>query len=384
VETGVGRLKIAGLKWSQLWRAGVWALLAILWSASGAPAGGPVETSIYAVQGVDVDVTSTDAAAAKNQALMDVQVKAFFQLVERLGSPELATDLQAKMKPDDIAPYLRSLSIEQETSAPGRYIGKFTVRFLPAKMQKFFDGYGVKLPASQAEPILILPVWRGADANRLWEDNPWRKAWLDFKGEQGLVPLIVPLGDLEDTETLSVDNALLNDPIKIEAIRRRYDAPSILVAQAQPAEGGIHVYIEGETRLGKVTFNKIYKADDGQIESAATAAIVKFQAALVEKYKESQAKIAAAAAAEEAAKNSNKPHSMAVAVPFASPREWNAIRSRILNAPNVTGFDLSTLSADGAVIRLMYTNSLPVLQGNMERVGLKLSQLGTTWVIQPM
>ena len=175
-------------------------------------AGGPIETSIFAVQGVDVDVTSTDATVARNQALMDVQVKAFFILVERLGSAELAAKAREKLKPDDIAPYLRSLSIEQETSAPGRYIGKFTVRFLPKKMQGFFEGYGVRVPTRQAEPILILPVWRGADANRMWEENLWHKAWIDLNGEQGIVPLIVPLGDLEDTETLSVEDALHEDP----------------------------------------------------------------------------------------------------------------------------------------------------------------------------
>jgi hypothetical protein len=382
VETRVGRLIVTELTKSRNWLAGLAGVLAMLFTSLPAIAGGPVETNIYAVQGVDVDVTSTDATTAKNQALMDVQVKAFFLLISRLGSPELSADLAAKLKPEDIAPYLRSLSIEQETSAPGRYIGKFTVRFLPSKMQKFFEGYNIRLPSQQAEPVLILPVWRGTDGNKMWEDNPWRKAWLDLNGEQGLVPIIVPLGDLEDTETLTVEDALHNDPIKLEAIRKRYGAPSMLVAQAQPTEdGGLHVYIEGETRLGKVTLNKVYKAEDKLPESAAPAAVEKFQAMLVEAYKKSAV---AAAAAQDAEQNGDNSQSMAVAVPFSSPREWNAIRSRILTAPNVIGVDLSTLSADGAVIRLMFTNTLPVLQGNMQRVGLSLTQYGSTWVIQPM
>ena len=47
--------------------------LALFAGSGPATASGPIETSIFAVQGVDVDVTSTDAASAKNQALMDVQ-----------------------------------------------------------------------------------------------------------------------------------------------------------------------------------------------------------------------------------------------------------------------------------------------------------------------
>lgn len=358
-------------------------LMVLVLEIGAAQAGGPVETSVFAVQGVDVDVTSTDATAAKNQALMDVQVKAFYMLAERLGSPELSQQLAGKMKPEEIAPFLKSLSIEQETSAPGRYIGRFTVRFLPDKMQKFLAGYGVNIPDRQSQPIVVLPVWRGPDANQMWEDNPWRKAWLDLHGEQGLVPLIVPLGDLEDTETLTVEDALHNDPVKIEALRRRYDAPSILVAQAEPAEGGIHVYIEGDTKLGKVTFNKIYKADDGSVDSAAAAATQKFQAAMVDAYKKYEAKVTAAEAAKQAEGDTTS-RAIAVSVPFSSPTEWNRIRSRILATPNVMGVDVSTLSIDGAVIRLIYTSSVPNLQGNMQRTGLSLSQVGESWVIQPM
>ena len=72
------------------------------------------------------------------------------------------------------------------------------------------------------------------------------------------------------------------------------------------------------------------------------------------------------------------------AVRCSSPREGNAIRSRILTTPNVIGVDLTTLSAEGAVIKLMFSRSLEDLTGNLERAGLRLSQYGSTWVIQPM
>jgi len=359
-------------------------LAAMVWvfaMTAGLQAGGPIETSIFAVQGVDVDVTSTDAAAAKNQALLDVQVKAFFQLVGRLGTPELVTELQAKLKPEDITPYLRSLSIEQESSAPGRYIGKFTVRFLPEPMNKLFSAYGIRLPSRQGDPILVLPVWRGKEANQLWEDNIWRKAWLELRGEQGLVPLIVPLGDLEDSEAIDAEAALLKDPIKIEAIRRRYGAPTLLLAQAQLAEGGgIHMFIEGETEFGKVSYNKIVTAEDGNPETAAITGVQTFQNLLFKAYTENAAKVAA----EEAARRANERQEIAVSVPFSSPTEWNSIRSRILAAPNVMGVDVSSLSFEGAVVRLVFRSGLEALQENMERVGLRLSQYGENWVIQPL
>ncbi|WP_421696606.1 DUF2066 domain-containing protein [Aestuariivirga sp.] len=354
--------------------------LGVLAACGPAFAGGPVETSVFAVQGVDVDVTSTDATTAKNQALMDVQVKAFFDLVEKLGSPELAIQLREKLTPEDIAPYLRSLSIEKETSAPGRYIGTFTVRFLPDKMQKFFTAYGIRVPSKQADPVLVIPLYRAPDGLKLWEDNPWRQAWINLKGEQGIVPIIVPLGDLEDSETLNAEDAARADAVKLDTIRKRYDAPSILVAQAEPApDGGLHVFIEGDTKLGSVTINKIYQAEPGTTETAEATAVLAFQKAIFKAYQAQAAKVA-----EDAARSANTPQSLAVTVPFNSPTEWNAIRSRILTTPNVTTVDLSTLSTEGAVIRLVYTHSLEDLQGNMQRVGLNLTQTGSGWIIQPM
>ena len=382
LKVGTGILNVIRMLQGRLVAAALAGILALAALILPAMAGGPVETSVFAVQGVEVDVTSTDATSAKNQALMDVQVKAFFELVERLGSAELAEQLKEKLKPEEIAPFLRSLSIEKETSAPGRYIGTFTVRFLPEKTQKFLAGYNVEVPSRQADPILVIPVFRSPDGPKLWEDNAWRQAWIDLKGEQGVVPIIIPLGDLEDTEALSTQDALVGDTVKLDAIRKRYDAPSLLVAQAEPAEGGLHVFIEGDTKLGRVNINKIYVpevAEDGSTPTPEAAAVLAFQKVVNKAYQAQAAKIAE----EEAAKN-NTPQSLSVTVPFNSPREWNAIRSRILTTPNVTAVDLSSLDFNGAIIRLVYTRSLEELQGNMQRVGLSLVQGGGGWVIQPM
>ena len=113
-----------------------------------AMAAGPIETSVFSVQGVEVDVTDANAAAAKDKALVEVQLKAFATLAENLGSPDFAAEM-AKLEAKDVVPMLKSLSIEEEKISPGHYEGKFTVRFLPEKVKPLFQRYGIELPKAQ-------------------------------------------------------------------------------------------------------------------------------------------------------------------------------------------------------------------------------------------
>jgi Uncharacterized protein conserved in bacteria (DUF2066) len=365
---------VDGFKFRSIWLA---LLLGCLLCAT-ARAAGPVETSVFAVQGVATDVTDKDAASAKDKALVDVQMKAIVLLAQKLGNEEMAAEI-AKMEPKQVMPLLKSLSIEQENTAPGRYIGTFTVRFQPKKIKGLFSSYGVQVSGEQAEPILLIPLWKTSNGLTLWEDNVWLKAWRDLKLEQDVVPIIIPLGDAEDTSTLTPEDVAKLDAVKLEALRRRYDVKTMLVATAEAVEGnGIHATMEGSSPLGKITFDKVYTAEQGTIEASAALAATRFHQVMVEKYKSDRQKQVAAQRQADA----NKSHSIPVAVPFAGPQDWNGLRARILSTPGVIGVDVSTLAADGAVIRLMYVGDIESMQNSIQATGLTLSQVGGTWVIQ--
>lgn len=367
---------------------GLWPIFLAILIMFGTPsltrAAGPIETSIFAVQGVDVDVTDKDAATAKNLALVQVQKKAIIMLATKLGTPEMSAEI-AKLEDKDVLPLLKSLSIEEESTGPGRYIGKFTVRFLPTKIRNLFSRYGVDVVVEQqAKPMLVLPLWKTAEGVQLWETNAWRQAWLNLNAQQASVPLIVPLGDAEDVGAVTAQDVIDNNVVKLEALRRRYDCKDIIVTTAEAADGnGIHAIMTGDSPLGKMNFDKVYTADPATLEASASLAATRFHNVMIEKYKSDQSKIAAAARAAKEQQDANASHSIPVSVPFASPSEWNGIRSRILATPGVIGVDVSTLAGNGAVVRLMYVGDLAEAQTSMESTGLKLSQIGGSWVIQP-
>jgi Uncharacterized protein conserved in bacteria (DUF2066) len=375
-----------------LMKSRFWGLLACvlaLFVASGpdrAHAVSPVETGMFSVTGVDVDVTDKDASTARTHAIIEAQVKAFYILAERLGSRDGAQRL-AGMDPRDIGRMLRSLSIEEERSAPGRYIGKLTIRFLPNKIREVFSQHGIEVVEDQAPPMVVLPLWKGPNGPVLWEDNLWRKAWLDLKAEQSVVPLIIPLGDLDDTSAISPEDVVAGDAIKLEAIMQRYEAKAILVATAEPdPQGGIHAVMQGDSPLGKINFDKIYSADNGTMEAAAATAAQRFDDVMLDKWRAARIKMVADAKARaEAEQQAARPSmSLAVAVPFSGIHQWNGIRAKLLSTPGVIGVDVSTIAENGAVIQLAFFDSVEALQSALSGSGFRLVRASGTWVLQPL
>ena len=355
-------------------------VLTVFLASTSAGRAAMVETGLYTVTGVDVDVTDKDATTARTKAIIEAQVKAFPILAERLGSTKAVEQL-ADLTPQQIGRMLRSLSIEEEHSAP-RPLHRQTDRSLPAQ-----QGAGRSLPSAdlpvveeQAPPIVVLPVWKSPEGTIVWEDNIWRKAWLDLKAEQAIVPLIVPLGDLQDTQAITPEEALAMDPVKLESIMIRYEAKAILVAIAEPTgEIAIHAMMNGDSPLGKVAFDENYQAEEGGIEASASMAARSFHNALLDHWRSVKLKMAAEARAEAEAQRAAQAvasaQALPVAVPFRSADEWNAIRQRILSVDGVLGVDVSTFARNGAMIKLMFGSSLEDLRNSLYASNLRLDRI---------
>jgi hypothetical protein len=338
-------------------------------------AAGPIETNIFSVQGVEVDVTDSDAATAKTKAIVEVQAKAFHRLIDELGNARMVEKTVAT-EPQEIAEYLKSLSIEEELVSPGRYAGRFTVRFLPDKMAKLFGAYGVKVQSQQAAATLVIPVWLDNGNLQVWQDNLWRKAWLELNATKASVPIIVALGDQEDERLVSAQDIETNNQVKLEAIRRRYDVSNLLIARAEPVStSAIKVRIEGQSPIGMVRILKDYESDDGTIDGAARFAARRFADVMESKFKSDAQALAAS-------KGNAAANAITVAVPFTSPSQWNGIRSRILSTPGIKRIDVSSLDGDGAVIRLFFVGDLADITLSFQSTGLGFSQSGATWMIE--
>lgn len=334
-----------------------------------------LENPLYTITGVEVDVRAETAALAKKQAITEANVKAFTLFVQRVGGDAIV-DRLSDIPTKRIDALLDSLSIEEERTGPKRYIGKLTVRFLPAKTRKFLGGLGVTYSEKVATRTVIVPLWRTAEGIMIWEDNPWRTAWLALRAENAAVPLIVPLGDLADTDTLTPELAANRDEASLEAIRLRYEADSVLIAEATViGEDTIQATLVGNSPVGQLEFDKEYAAENGGgVDEAARTAALRFHQVMLQRWKKKN---------ETAPITQSLPvATLPVAVAFFSTEEWSALRARILSTPGVSGVDISAISQGGAIVQLSYVTGFEQLRQSLWSAGLALQNVGGTWVLQ--
>src|SRR5205823_12751354 len=101
----------------------------------------------------------------------------------------------------------------------------------------------------------------------------------------------------------------------------------VLVAIAEPApDGGIHVVMAGDSPLGKMTFDKVYTADDGTLESSAALAASRIHGVMIEKWRSVRLKLVAdqraRAEAERQQAAAYAARALAVAAPCGGRETW--------------------------------------------------------------
>ncbi|MCP5084620.1 MAG: DUF2066 domain-containing protein [Alphaproteobacteria bacterium] len=337
----------------------------------------PAQADIWTVSGVSVDVTSESAAKAKLLAIGEAQVKAFYRLVDRLVPAKSAAPLKA-LSADQVGRLLAGLSIEEERTAPKRYIAKLSIRFLANKTRSLFGRYGVRYAEKQSEPILVVPVWVTPQGADIWTgENPWHKAWSELDLNNALIPILLPLGDLTDTNALTAREAIAYNSVKLEALRIRYGASSVLVAGAEPkGETQVRAVMQGTSPVGRIGFDKTYEAED--LASAAALAANRFQLVMQEKWKSEN--LTTTTSTKEVAPS----NSMTIAVPYSSAAEWSVLRSRIQTTRGVGRIDINSLSGRGAVVSIAFGGTVNELRSAFYQSGFDLSVVGGTWVLRPL
>jgi hypothetical protein len=192
------------------------------------------EDSVFTIQNVKVDVTAKNAVSAREQAFRQAQTTAFNQLIERLLSKD---EIDRFIKPETsiISSLVKDYEITEEQLSAVRYIGTYTFRFKNKEIKNLLASQGTLYTDVGSKPVLVLPFYqKGAEAILWGESNPFLSAWKRVNTYQGLVPIIVPIGDLEDVSDIETFSPIEYNPDNISNIVERYRAREAIIILATP------------------------------------------------------------------------------------------------------------------------------------------------------
>lgn len=202
---------------------------------------GPVhaaDADLFTVRGIPVDATAETAPTARDRAVAEGRREAFRRLVGRLV-PMAEADRLPDPTDAELQRLVLGFEVAGERSSAVRWIASLTVAFDPDSVRARLRAAGVPYAETRSLPVLVIPLYEAGGETVLWkEPNPWRSAWYDLPPQGGLVPFVVPYGDVADIRDLSPEQAVAGDREALMRIAERYGARDAVIARARPRAGG--------------------------------------------------------------------------------------------------------------------------------------------------
>ncbi len=327
---------------------------------------------VFTLRGVEVDVTADTVTAAREQALAQGQVRALRALLERLVLPEDQGAIPS-LSASEVQDYVLDFGVSDERTSAVRYIATMTVRFRPGAVRRLLRANGLRFAEVQSKPVLVLPVWSRGGAARLWEgSNPWLRAWIAESDVAELVPVLTPLGDLEDLRDIDAQQAVAGDSTRLRTIGERYGADSVLVSHAtlegDPEVGLARVRVESrryrEGQPGETIVDSFGQQQGEDLQALLERATATIDQGLQEEWK--RANVMSFESLER----------LLVEVPVDALSDWLTVRRRLEGLASVAAADLTSLTRARAVIELGFYGTLDQLLGQLEQRDLVLTRIG--------
>jgi hypothetical protein len=255
------------------------------------------------------------------------------------------------LPPDDqLTSWVQDFEIEDEKMSASRYIGRFTFRFAAEPIRQYLSENGVSFAETSSKPVLVLPVYTDeTGTTELWgPTNVWMSTWTARPQQPGLVPIVAPRGDLDDSNTISATQALAGDQAGIQTLAQRYDAGDVMVAEATlsaPTADGRRTLALSVTRYGvegTQNFKDQVEGDAANIDQLMKDGVEKV-AAIVQGSWKDQNLI-----------DPNQRQQLSVHVPLTDLSQWVAVKRRLGKVSSIKGVNLLELSRSGADIEVTY------------------------------
>ncbi|MGH6661952.1 MAG: DUF2066 domain-containing protein [Rhodospirillales bacterium] len=354
--------------------AGLVALLAAAYQPSPTAADA---VDVFEVKDVAVDVTAATAAEAREDALVQGEITAFQRLLERL-TLRGHRDKLPELPKSDIDIYVQDFSVADEKTSSVRYLARLNFRFKAEEVRRLLHDFGIPFAETVSKPVLVLPVFQDAGALILWDDpNPWREAWLNRPPTHGLVPTILPVGDLADMAAIGAEQAMDGDMQRLSAVAARYGASDALVVF-----GVLRFDAANNRRALEVYFTRYGTQLREQTE------VMTFTQEKIETVP--QLLLRAARELTQIVEDNWKRDNLlqfarggvvAAVVPITGLRDWLAVRKRLQQVAVVRRAEMVLLSQDEVRVNLHFLGDPGQLALALEQADLRLFEESGEWLL---
>lgn len=331
---------------------------------------------VFTVERVEVDATAANAIAARERAIATGQQRALERLFDRLTPHDQRATLPHPSAAE-IGDLVRDFAVEAEKTSAVRYLASLTVRFRSDDIRALLRKAGVPFAETTSKPIVIVPLMKSGSGVILWDEtNPWFRAWQGSE-RGGLVPFVVPVGDLDDVVALDAARAQSGDREGVAALAWRYQAGNVIVATAEERQR------DGRTLSVQLTSAR-YNAAGGH-EGTEVRAIAAEGATREAQWQ--QAAAIMAGGIEDAWKRTNlisfdHERSLIATVPLTALGDLVDLRKRLAGVSFLRSYDLLYLARDAAQLRLNFFGDERQLSIALAQSDLTLKQDATNWVLQ--
>jgi hypothetical protein len=327
---------------------------------AGAPAAvaAPALGDLFTVAGIKVDATAESATIARDIAMAQGRPQAWTTVYRRLTATA-NWGKQPQLDDNQLLRLVRSFEVAGERRSTTRYLAEVTYHFNPAAVRAVLRQNRIAYTETRSKPAVVIPIIEGKGFTA---SGPWAAAWKDPAFTQGLVPMILPVGDAEDMAIFSREDFMQLDWMGFAPLVSRYDAGAVVLAIA--SEDGNTVQSIEITQMARTASSFAFAQSTFTADAAAVADKVQ------ETWK-----------TRTSVDFGTRGHLVAD-VQFNSLAQWARIRSQLRAVKSVVDVDIVGLSANEAEIDVTYFGRIEQLQDSLSQQSLALTGNPTAYTLQ--
>jgi hypothetical protein len=275
---------------------------------------------------------------------------------------------------------IKDYEVTKEKLSSVRYVGTYTFRFKEDAVRTYFAGSDISYSDVKSDPVLILPFYQTQKGLTLWAyNNSWKSAWNRLDDDDAIVPIAVPIGDIQDVADIKDNEAVTYNPHRLELMLARYGATEAVIAIASPdaifiqsanneqdtVEGAVNISLYRTDRSGpELVRDLTVSAKAGQTRASFfDDAVQQVQSILGKEWKE-QTRI-----------DPSELQTIMARVPVYSLTQWVQIQRALDRISMVDDVVVDSMTPQEIIIKLTYHGPESLLNKTLRKENMNLQKL---------